>query len=447
MNKGRILIGQVLALSLIIFVFGNIVIVAQTYEFKNGKWFNGKEFEKKTLYSIDGVFSNKKPKEIDKTFDLKNGFVIPPFGDAHTHNLSDAKTFESQIENNLRDGNFYVQVLTNSQKSVAAIRQEVEKSPLDVLYANGGLTSTLGHPFFAFEPRAMGVKGRYWESGEKLAEIRKSRLAENDGYWFFDSKKDVDEKWDKYLAGKPDIVKIYLLDAKNQKNLSVEEKAGFKGLAPEVAEYVVKKAHESNLRVFAHIETADDLRLGTKIGVDGFAHLPGYSMNWNDSPEAAVKYDPTAEDFKKIAEKKIVVIPTLSLSKGYSYKWKSDGTRELNVERANKVATRQKKLLRLMLENDVPIAFGSDETDGTIIKEFLYVKEYNLLENLTLLQIAFETPHLMYPNRKVGKLKKGFEASFLVLDENPLENLEAIKNIKMRFKQGKFLEVNAKQNR
>lgn len=409
-----------------------------------GNIFDGEKFVKKDLFIVDEKITFTKPGKLEKTINIENQFVIPPFGDAHTHSFYTDEDLESKINKNLAVGNFYVQVLTNPQRSAVPAREKLKKSPLEVLFANGGLTSTLGHPFFAFEPRAMGISGYYWRSNETLAKIRKSRLAENDGYWFFDSKEDVDEKWEKYLAGKPDVVKIYLLDAKNQKNLSVEEKAGFKGLLPEVAEYVVKKAHKAGLRVFAHIETADDLRLGTKIGVDGFAHLPGYSMDWNDSPEAAVKYDPTAEDFKNVAKKNIIITPTLSLSKGYSYKWKADGTRELNVERANKVAARQKKLLRLMLENNVPIALGSDESDGSFIKELLYIDEYNLLKPLTLLQIAFETPRLMFPKRKIGKLEKGFEASFLVLGENPLENLEAIKNIKMRFKQGKLLEVKTK---
>lgn len=439
--------------SLIIFVFGNIVMAAQdtnkktqtkNYEFINGKWFDGKTFRKKIFYSINGFFSDKKPKRIDEIIDLKNGFVIPPFGDAHTHSFYTDEDLESKIEKNLAAGNFYVQVLANPQKSVVPVREKLKNSPLEVLFANGGLTSTLGHPFFAFEPTAMDIKGRYWESAEDLAKIRKSRLAENDGYWFFDSVKDVDEKWEKYLAGKPHVIKIFLLDAENQSKLGVEEKAGFKGLLPEVAGYIVKKAHENGLRVFAHIETANDLRLGIKIGVDAFAHLPGYNFEWNDTPESAKKYDPTKEDFEAIAKKKIIVIPTLSLSEQYSYKWKSDGTFELDKERNEKVLARQKKLVQMMIENKVLIALGSDESNGHGMKEIFYIYKNKILDPLKLLQIATETPQLMFPNRRIGKLKNGYESSFLVLEKNPIEDFETIKNIKMRFKQGKFLDIKEK---
>ncbi len=72
-------------------------------------------------------------------------------------------------------------------------------------------------------------------------------------------------------------------------------------------------------------------------------------MDWNDSPESAKKYDPTEEDFRAIAKKKIIVIPTLSVSKQYSYERKSDGTFELNKERHEKVLARQKRLVKMMV--------------------------------------------------------------------------------------------------
>ena len=410
-----------------------------------GNIFDGETFVKKDLYIADGEITFKKPKGLKKSINIENQFVIPPFGDAHTHSFYTDEGLESNIEKNIVAGNFYVQVLTNPQKSAVQVREKLKNSPLEVLFANGGLTSTLGHPFFAFESRAMGIQGIWWEDGEKLKAIRKSRLAENDGYWFFDSIKDVDEKWGRYISGKPDVVKIYLLDSENQSKNSVEDKAGFKGLLPEVAEYIVKKAHKEGLRVYAHIETANDLRLGTKIGVDAFAHLPGYSFDWTDTPESAKKYDPTKEDFQAVAKKKIIVIPTLSLSMGYSYKRKADGNFELDEVRSKQVLARQKRLVQMMVESKVPIALGSDESDGSGTKEIFYIYENKLLNPLKLLQIATETPKLMFPNRKIGKLKSGYEASFLVLDKNPLKDFETIKNIKMRFKQGQLLDVLTKK--
>ena len=45
-------------------------------------------------------------------------------------------------------------------------------------------------------------------------------------------------------------------------------------------------------------------------------------------------------------------------------------------------------------------------------------------------------PKTIFPERKIGHLAEGFEASFLVLEGNPLEEFDHVKDITMRFKQG-----------
>jgi imidazolonepropionase-like amidohydrolase len=46
------------------------------------------------------------------------------------------------------------------------------------------------------------------------------------------------------------------------------------------------------------------------------------------------------------------------------------------------------------------------------------------------------TPKTIIPNRKIGKLENSFEANFMALADNLLENRNAVNTIKYRFKQG-----------
>jgi imidazolonepropionase-like amidohydrolase len=58
-----------------------------------------------------------------------------------------------------------------------------------------------------------------------------------------------------------------------------------------------------------------------------------------------------------------------------------------------------------------------------------------------LLRLWFtDTPRSIFPRRKVGRLADGYEASFLVLNQNPFEKLEAIDDIRLRVKQGCLLK-------
>lgn len=408
---------------------------AKNYQFINGNWFNGKVFEPRTLYSVNGVFASRKPSKIDEIVDLRNGFVLPPFGDAHTHNLDGNFNLDKTIKAYLEEGTFYVQVLGNyatGAKQAGVFLNKPES--LDVVYANGGLTSTLGHPFLAYEPRALGFYNpTEWDAS--MEKIKLGRKGENNVYWFFDSKQDVDAKWGKFLAQKPDVVKIFLLDAENHERLAKNGKAGDKGLSPEIAEYVVQKAHNAGLRVWAHVETANDFRLGLKIGVDGFAHAPGYG--WNGKIGDAPKDDLTVKDVRLAAKKKVVVIPTAQWGRISTTDYTSDGKQTLDRERFSRVVERQKRLLDLMRRNGVIIALGSDVFGQTLSGEIDYLSENQIFDNQTLLRIAVEiTPQTIFPNRKVGKLKTGYEASFIVLEKNPLVDFSGIKNIRYRFKQG-----------
>jgi imidazolonepropionase-like amidohydrolase len=49
------------------------------------------------------------------------------------------------------------------------------------------------------------------------------------------------------------------------------------------------------------------------------------------------------------------------------------------------------------------------------------------------------TPRSIYPGRKIGRLAEGYEASFLTLARNPLEDLGAVDSIAVRVKQGCLL--------
>jgi imidazolonepropionase-like amidohydrolase len=50
------------------------------------------------------------------------------------------------------------------------------------------------------------------------------------------------------------------------------------------------------------------------------------------------------------------------------------------------------------------------------------------------------TVKTIFPDRKLGALREGYEASFLALDGNPIEDWQSVRRIKIRFKQGFVVE-------
>jgi hypothetical protein len=175
-------------------VFSAAVLLSQNLQFTNGKWWMNSRFKKQTVYIINGVFSFAKPVTIDSSIDLQNQYCIPPFGDAHTHNMDGSYGLAEKIKEYLTEGVFYVQVLGNYGSGALQARSVLKKeNVLEVTYGNGLLTATYGHGFYPYEPMAMG----YYNPSDQFKyadSVKKSRKAENNAYYFLDSIADVDYK-------------------------------------------------------------------------------------------------------------------------------------------------------------------------------------------------------------------------------------------------------------
>ena len=114
--------------------------------FKNGLWFDGVEFVRGTRYSVGGAFRDEAPAQVDLTLNLDGQWVVPPYGEGHTHFL-EPDLAEQYGDLYLRRGVFYAR----DQSSVLGIRRRLEghfnrPDTLEFISANQGFTGPGGHP-------------------------------------------------------------------------------------------------------------------------------------------------------------------------------------------------------------------------------------------------------------------------------------------------------------
>src|SRR5262245_55468833 len=83
---------------------------AKTIAFTNGAWFTGSSFESKTGYYVRGIVTFRRPSHLDETIDLRGRYVIPPFGEAHNHNVETLNKVEALVARYLQHGIFYVKI-------------------------------------------------------------------------------------------------------------------------------------------------------------------------------------------------------------------------------------------------------------------------------------------------------------------------------------------------
>lgn len=404
-----------------------------TFALLNGNWFDGNSFNKKTFYSVNGFLTNRKPKKIDREIDLKNNYILPPFGEAHNHNLDQPLGIDNQIRMYLREGVFYAKILSSVPLQTAKIEDKVNNpNSVDVAYSNGGLVATDGHAVELYE-KFLG-RGMFKEIAPNWT---KADLDTNT-HFIINNEEDLKSKWKLVLAGKPDFIKTFLEYSEEYELRKDDPKYyGKKGLNPEILRQIVQKAHKANLKVATHIETAADFRAAILAGADEIAHLPGYII-----PKGAdiSIFQLTEKDAKLAAEKKVIVQTTTFLSNNLLRR----NPEELKIVRENYVRN-----LKLLHKNKVKLAVGSDSYGTTSLAEAFNLRELNVFDDLSLLKYWCEiTPKSIFPNRKIGKLKEGYEASFIALKGNPIEDFMNVRRIDFRFKQGKPLgfELTSEEN-
>ncbi len=382
----------------------------------NGKWFNGKSFDSRTVYSVNGRFKFKKPARVDRTLDLAGAWIVPPFGEAHNHNIGTGVEERDKlaIQKYLADGVFYVKIQGNLPLKVD-MKQQLSINHLDVVLAQGSLTATGGHPVGLVE-RILLPQGYFpGFTKETLKDYR---------YFTIDSEADLEKKWSLILRLRPDFIKTFLwFSDEFEKRKDDLAYFGQKGLDPRLLPLIVKKAHANNLRVSTHVTNAADFHYAVTAGVDEIAHLPLLGL----TPIAV-------EDAKLAAKRGITVITTCAIVSTLP-------PMILRKEDLPQVLKTQTVNLKLLRENGVALAIGSDNVTDSSVKEVEYLRGLGVFDNLTLLKMWTETTaKTIFPQRKIGEIKEGFEASFLALEGNPIKDLQNVHKIKLRFKQGFLLE-------
>jgi imidazolonepropionase-like amidohydrolase len=97
----------------------------------------------------------------------------------------------------------------------------------------------------------------------------------------------------------------------------------------------------------------------------------------------------------------------------------------------------RKHNLQLLKAHKVKLAWGSDRYGSTPTDDVFYLHKLGVFTNAEMLKVWCEaTPQTIFPQRRPGKLAEGYEASFLTLPDNPLLDFAALKNVRLRVKQG-----------
>lgn len=228
---------------------------------------------------------------------------------------------------------------------------------------------------------------------------------------------------------KPDLIKLMItggvLDA---------EEAGTPGVMKMPENYVraaCKEAHSMGLPVAAHVESLEGVKVALRNGVDTIEH-------------GATLDDEAIELFKESGAADIeTIIPTLYFAKLDPEFTQADEKDKINGDIVFNGVT---NCARQCLENGIPVGLGIDSgcpfsPQYNLWRELVCMVKYvGVSNNFALHTATLVNAQIAGIDKCTGSIEMGKCADFVVTKENPLENLEALREPMMVVARGKIYD-------
>ena len=225
-----------------------------------------------------------------------------------------------------------------------------------------------------------------------------------------------------------DLVKLMItggvLDAK-EKGVPGEVK-----MPPDMVRAVCEKAHEKGYLVAAHVESTDGVKLALENGVDSIEHGA----------------KPTEEIIALFKKRNAFLCTTISPALPYALFDRSvSNASEVEQYNGNVVFQGIIDCAKAAVANDIPVVLGNDVgcpwiTQYDFWRELYYYHKYVGVSNAFALYSATElSAKLAGIGHLTGTIEKGKCADMIVTENNPLDDLKALRQVKTVMARGKLI--------
>lgn len=226
----------------------------------------------------------------------------------------------------------------------------------------------------------------------------------------------------------PNLIKLMItggvLDAKK------EGEPGVLRMSPEIVKACCDEAHKLGYKVAAHVESPLGVTVALEGGVDTIEH--GAKIGEHE-----------IELFKKNNAAHVLTIsPSIPLC---TFDLSVSGGTELHRINGKIVFEGMLDCARKCIDNGVPVGLGTDTacpfvTHYDMWRELRYFQKYLGVSNEFAIHTATEVnASIAKIDNETGTIEPNKSADFLVVSENPLDNLEALRKPEMVFLRGKVI--------
>ena len=227
----------------------------------------------------------------------------------------------------------------------------------------------------------------------------------------------------------PDLIKLMItggvLDAK------VKGEPGVLKMKEEIVLEACNTAHKLGFKVAAHVESSEGVKVALKCGVDTIEH-------------GAILDDEAISLFKKNNSAHICTIsPVIPLSK---FPREISHATDLTQYNCNVVFKGVVSCAKTCIENDIMVGIGTDTacpyiTHYDMWRELVYfIKYVGVTPKFAIYSTTLGNAIIAGIDKETGSVDLNKSADFMIVDENPLDNIKALRNPYMVIYRGKIIK-------
>ena len=362
--------------------------------------------------------------------DLKGAYLVPGLVNLHVHLCGSGKPTSAGAAGDLIDK------VVGNPIGMWYLRRIIKKHAQQQLASGVTTVRSVGDPGFADADVRDAINAGKYQGPRLLTSGVGVTVPNGHGAGLFAHIAKTPEQAREIVrdcfARKCDLVKLFItggvFDAEK------EGEPGVLRMSPEIAAAAVDEAHKLGMATAAHIESAEGVRVGLEAGVDTIEH--GADL----TPELIALFKENGVG--RSSSLTCTVSPALPFVELDPEKTHSTEIQKVN---GNIVYEGIVHAAQAALEAGIPVGLGTDSacpyvTHYDMWREVVYFERIvGAPRKLALHTATLGNARILGLGDETGSIETGKAADLIVLDENPLENLEELRQVNMVMARGKLV--------
>ena len=372
-----------------------------------------------------------------EVIDLSGKYVMPGLINAHVHLFADGKPFSLSVSEGMLQ--FAYDRILNTKFGKNVLKKRMKRNALTALHAGVTTMRSVGEFFYTDVKLRDEINNGEFVGPNLLVSGFFLSVTGGHGAPFLalvgDSPWEARRNVRINVKNGVDLIKICVTGGVTDAKMVGE--AGRLQMTVEEVAAICEEAHKIGLRVAAHVESTEGVRVALKGGVDTIEH----GSELDDEIISLFKNNPNAlNGYTALIPTFLAAYPSALLDTSVT---KVSATVK---ENARLVYTSMLKGAKQAIDNGITIGLGTDAAMSYVTHYDMwremdyYIKQTNLSNKQVIDMVTRTNAKILGIEDVTGTVDIGKQADLIVLDQSPLENIEALSDVRMVMVKGNLIQ-------